>query len=219
MKKILYCMIVFSFLIIPLSAQSNPTAGVLFDNPSLGTSAPNAYAISYSYAGYDDFVLNSNSTVSFIGFRAWTTSAETFVTQVNWSIYSNVSGTWGSPLLSGTSSTSDTPLGYSLLDPDNGSYAVNDCLFSVGNLNLPAGVYWLELSNAITNNASYAYWEDTSGVSMLNNGYEYGGSSIYLSNVDFVFTVIDSSSPVPEPATMLLLGLGLVGLAGLRKKF
>ena len=44
-------------------------------------------------------------------------------------------------------------------------------------------------------------------------------ASFYQKSLTAKVEVVESSTPVPEPSTMLLLGSGLLGLVGLRRKF
>jgi PEP-CTERM motif len=151
------------------------------------------------------------------------------VTQVSWAIYTAPSST--TPLYNGVDYiSSSTPAGYL----GNGFFTVSDWVFSVGSLNLSAGVYWLALYNAITANGGIpngaaTYLEVNTNSSGPNTPYtpnnslagatDANGGIPYNPNLsDLVFSVNGTTS-VPEPTTMLLLGLGLIGLAGVRRKF
>ena len=48
--------------------------------------------------------------------------------------------------------------------------------------------------------------------------YSYSSTAISL-DINLTDDILLSAAPIPEPTTMLLLGSGLIGLAGARKKF
>jgi len=77
--------------------------------------------------------------------------------------------------------------------------------------------YWLVLNS--TNNSS-AYWGWSDDQSALGVAGEYfgHGSGVYPNTGGPYQMELSSNSAVPEPTTILLLSLGLIGLAGVRRK-
>lgn len=115
----------------------------------------------------------------------------------------------------------------------NGSFNLDFTSTSVGNSN---GVYgagltvnnqtsyyaFITYGNDVTQNVllGAGYWGFTSDdlIKNIHIGLMNGGTTTSGAIVLDDLTVGSNGTAVPEPATMLLLGLGLMGLAGVRRK-
>jgi hypothetical protein len=208
---------------------------VYSDGPFNGNT--NAWLFTGGYTVSDSFTLTQNTTVTSVDFLVWDYQSEGTLNTVKWSVTSGPDG--------GT--TSGGSLGSSLTGTPDGingfGYKLTSENFSTGSLNLAPGTYWLNLYVFSPSGSVDLFWDQNNGPSQAYSSNVNGGTQGYITPANFPIAQFPAvvagcsgpgasgdcsesfnlngtvaASTAPEPALCGVLGLGLLGLARLRKR-
>jgi len=212
---------------LPSAAQT------LYDNgPIDGTT--NAWAINFGFVVSDTFTADPGQVVTGFDFGAWIFPGDS-LSSVDWSITTAENG--GTTYGSGTASAF---LNGSRRGPQGGTlvcsfHSTNQYGFDTGpcdvsGLSVPLGVlglkpalstYWLNLQNGVVASGDPVYWDENSGIGCGGAGCPSMASESAVGTIPSEsFTIFggSSSGTTPEPSGIMLLGSGILGLAGLLRR-
>jgi hypothetical protein len=199
--------LLWSLLLVVASAPLS--AAVLYDNGPINGNI-GAWTVDGVAKVTNSFQLSSASIVTGIVFGAWAYPSRTGI-WVDWAITSTPFGT---PLASGESTLSNQ-----FLFSNTSGADVSRESFTIPQLALGPGTYWLELDDTMTTNSRWFWWDQNNGPSQAQYIGRNGQGSI--GSESFQILGSPAASPaVPEPGSLTLLGSGalIVCMALLAKR-
>jgi hypothetical protein len=173
-----------------------------------------AWAINFGFIVSDTFNVAANgSTITGFDFGAFLFPGDT-LTSAELSITSGEN--------SGTSYFNQT-VNFTQSNCRSNEYGFNVCLesSSFAGPTLNSGTYWINLQNASVPSGDPVYWDENSGPSMASEnsvGSIPSESFTVLGSSSTTTSTTTSTGTVPEPSSILLIGSGVLGLAGIMRR-
>jgi hypothetical protein len=187
-------------------------AGTVYDNGPVNGNE-DAWTINFGFIVSDTFTVSSaNTSVNGVAFWAWLFPSDT-LTSVEVSFTSQEFG--------GTTYF-DQVVNMSQSNCTLNSFGFNVCM-ETGTFqgqNMAVGTYWMNLQNASVPNGDPVYWDENAGVGCDSPGCPSEPSENSVGTIlSESFTILgNTNGTTPEPGTLLMLGTGVVGIAGVVRR-